>query len=80
LSLIGKLQAAIDRCDDGEGIPQWCVATGKCTCIQAKALIAEARTLGKERAQIAEAAFDLGRLLASDGYTPEQFQTGIEPK
>lgn len=72
MRLLKKLQAVIDKCDDGEGIPPWCVATGKCTCIQAQALLAEARTLSKEQAQIAEGLFDLGRLLASDGHEPHE--------
>lgn len=79
MSLLAKLQAVIDKCDDGEGIPEWCVATGKCTCTQAKALMAEARTLSKERLQIAEFAFELGRLLAADGHEPHEIVSTEKP-
>lgn len=56
-NLVAHLKKRIKECDPGdEGIPGWCVSTGKCTCTRSLALIKRLeRATPAARAMAAEA-------------------------
>lgn len=62
MNLAAHLKKAIRDCDrDGEGIPEWCVRTGKCTCIRAQALAKKLERATPAMRKLAAEAFALGR-------------------
>lgn len=61
-----KLQARIADCGGGEEIPQWCIATGKCSCHLATILLDHLKGESDEVQMLAEAAYDLGLSLGKD--------------
>jgi hypothetical protein len=60
VTIIEKLKARIHACGDGEPIPGWCVATGKCTCVRLKALMKRLEGEDERVQGLAEAAYDAG--------------------